>query len=101
MGHSSNVVQSEKKLFVTVTEKSHYGLTHHTPTHLVCWNKSTMKTSTMYPSPLAGRVSTNDKINTDTSRQNLNTSEDLSRYDVQLHGYAGLGSGIAPRPGLC
>ena len=41
--HSSNVVQSEKKLFVTVTEKSHYGLTHHTPTHLVCWNKSTMK----------------------------------------------------------
>ena len=55
----------------------------------------------MYPSPLAGRVSTNDKINADTTCQNLNTSEDLSRYDVQLHGYAGLGSGFAPRPGLC
>ena len=53
----------------------------------------------MYPSPLAGRVA--NKINTDTSRQNLNPSEDLSRHDDQLIGDAGLGSGLAPRPGLC
>lgn len=55
----------------------------------------------MYPSPPAGRVATNDKINTYTSCQNLNTTEVLSRYDVQHNGDAGLGSGLAPRPGLC
>ena len=53
----------------------------------------------MYPSPLAGRVATNE-INTDTSIQNLETSEDQNRYDVQLHGDAGLGSGLASRPGI-